>query len=62
LQCGSCTSGMILTAVAFLKEHPTPTDAEIVRAMNGNICRCGVYLRIVAAIHKSAQALKESSG
>ena len=61
-QCAYCTSGMIMTSVALLKDHPNPSDAEIVRAMNGNVCRCGTYPRILAAIHKAAQALKESSG
>ena len=57
-QCGYCTSGMILTGVAFLKDHPHPTDEEIVRAMDGNICRCGTYQRILAAIRKAAGAMK----
>jgi len=53
-QCAYCTSGMILAAVSFLKENPHPTDAEIVRGMNGNICRCGTYPRIVAAVRRAA--------
>lgn len=61
-QCAYCTSGMIMAGVAFLKDHSNPTEAEIVRAMNGNVCRCGTYPRIVAAIRKAALALKESSG
>jgi aerobic-type carbon monoxide dehydrogenase small subunit (CoxS/CutS family) len=61
-QCAYCTSGMILAAAAFLKSHPNPTEPEIVRAMNGNVCRCGTYPRIVAAIRNAAQAMKESSG
>lgn len=59
-QCGYCTSGMILTGAAFLKDHPQPTDEEIVRAMDGNICRCGIYPRILAAIRKAAGAMKGS--
>ena len=53
-QCAYCTSGMILAAVSFLRENPHPTDAEIVRGMNGNICRCGTYPRIVAAVRRAA--------
>ena len=53
-QCGYCTSGMILSAIALLQTNPSPSDGEIVRFMNGNICRCGTYLRIVAAIRQAA--------
>jgi aerobic-type carbon monoxide dehydrogenase small subunit (CoxS/CutS family) len=53
-QCAYCTSGMILAAVSFLNENPHPSDAEIVRGMNGNICRCGTYPRIVAAVRRAA--------
>jgi aerobic-type carbon monoxide dehydrogenase small subunit (CoxS/CutS family) len=49
-QCGYCTSGMILSATALLNSKPNPTEDEIVHAMNGNICRCGTYPRIVAAV------------
>jgi isoquinoline 1-oxidoreductase subunit alpha len=52
-QCGYCTSGMILSAVALLEETPNPSEAEIVRHMNGNVCRCGTYPRIVAAIRQA---------
>jgi aerobic-type carbon monoxide dehydrogenase small subunit (CoxS/CutS family) len=55
LQCGYCTPGMILSGVALLKGNPKPNDAEIVHAMNGNICRCGTYARIVQAIHQAAE-------
>lgn len=55
LQCGYCTPGMILAAVALLGANPQPTRAEIRRAMEGNICRCGVYGRIVNAIYSAAQ-------
>ena len=58
LQCGYCTCGMILAAVALLEKNPVPTDAEIVRAMNGHICRCGVYQRIVAAIKDAAATMR----
>ena len=49
-QCGYCQAGQIMTASALLKQNPNPTDAEIEMAMNGNICRCGTYLRIKEAI------------
>lgn len=54
-QCGYCTSGMILSATALLREHPHPTDHEIVEYMDGNICRCGAYSRITAAIKRASQ-------
>jgi aerobic-type carbon monoxide dehydrogenase small subunit (CoxS/CutS family) len=54
LQCGFCTPGMILAAYGFLKDYPSPTDAEIVRAMDDNLCRCGAHVRIVRAIRKAA--------
>jgi isoquinoline 1-oxidoreductase alpha subunit len=53
-QCGYCQSGQIMTAVALLEKTPNPTDADIDLAMSGNICRCGTYTRIRAAIHKAA--------
>ena len=49
-QCGYCQAGQIMSAAALLKKNPKPTDAEIENAMNGNICRCGTYLRIKEAI------------
>ncbi len=49
-QCGYCQAGQIMTAAALLKKNPKPTDAEIETAMNGNICRCGTYIRIKDAI------------
>ncbi len=53
-QCGYCQSGQIMSAVALLTEKPKPTDADIDAAMSGNICRCGTYPRIRAAIHSAA--------
>jgi isoquinoline 1-oxidoreductase alpha subunit len=53
-QCGYCQSGQIMSAVALLAAKPNPTDADIDDAMAGNICRCGTYPRIRAAIHKAA--------
>jgi aerobic-type carbon monoxide dehydrogenase small subunit (CoxS/CutS family) len=55
MQCGYCTPGMILTATALLARNPDPSDAEIVLAMNGNICRCGGYPKIIEAIHRAAR-------
>jgi len=59
-QCGYCQSGQIMSAVALLAQTAQPTDAEIDTAMAGNICRCGTYQRIRAAIHRAA-ALKTGS-
>jgi len=53
-QCGYCQSGQIMSAVALLAKNKKPTDADIDAAMSGNICRCGTYQRIRAAIHKAA--------
>lgn len=53
-QCGYCQVGQIMQAAALLKQNPTPTDAQISEAMDGNLCRCGTYLRIREAIHKAA--------
>jgi len=50
MQCAYCTSGMIMSAAGLLRRNPNPNRQEIVRAMDGNICRCGTYLRIIAAI------------
>ncbi|MDB6016763.1 MAG: (2Fe-2S)-binding domain protein [Pedosphaera sp.] len=59
LQCGYCTSGMILAGYALLQKKLNPTDDEILRSMNGNICRCGAYQRIIAAIKMGAKAMRE---
>jgi aerobic-type carbon monoxide dehydrogenase small subunit (CoxS/CutS family) len=55
MQCGYCTPGMILAGVALLRQNPKPSQAEIVRAMDGNICRCGTYPRIVAAVRRASR-------
>ena len=55
-QCGYCQSGQIMSAAALLANTPSPTDAQIDTAMRGNICRCGTYVRIRAAIHRAAEA------
>jgi aerobic-type carbon monoxide dehydrogenase small subunit (CoxS/CutS family) len=61
LQCGFCTPGFLMTAFAFLKEIPNPTEAEIREAISGNICRCTGYLPIVQAILQAASGSEESS-
>ena len=59
-QCGYCQSGQIMQAASLLAENPTPTDADIDAAMQGNLCRCGTYPRIRAAIHDAATKTKEA--
>ncbi|HEY2908636.1 MAG TPA: (2Fe-2S)-binding protein [Gemmataceae bacterium] len=58
LQCGYCTPGMVMSAFALLSANPTPSREQIVLGMNGNICRCGTYGRIVAAIERAAKMMK----
>jgi nicotinate dehydrogenase subunit A len=53
-QCGYCTSGMVMTSAALLKATPKPTDAQIKAALDGNLCRCGTHMRILAAVRKAA--------
>ena len=60
VQCGMCTSGMVLTAKAFLEKKPDPDEEEVREAIAGNFCRCTGYVRIVDAILSSAPSLKES--
>jgi isoquinoline 1-oxidoreductase subunit alpha len=59
-QCGYCQSGQIMQAVDLLANNPEPSDADIDAAMSGNLCRCGTYPRIRAAIHNAAAAMRES--
>ncbi|MGD0249417.1 MAG: (2Fe-2S)-binding protein [Thermoplasmata archaeon] len=59
-QCGFCTPGMIIAAVALVTRNPQPNDEEIRAAMKGNICRCGGYLRVLAAIHRVSHTPAES--
>jgi aerobic-type carbon monoxide dehydrogenase small subunit (CoxS/CutS family) len=54
MQCGYCTTGMIMSGAALLEKHPHPTRDEIIDGMNGNICRCGTYQRIIAAVQAAA--------
>jgi len=58
LQCGYCTPGMIMSGVALLAKNTNPSEQEIVQFMQGNVCRCGTYPRIVTAIRKAARAMK----
>jgi isoquinoline 1-oxidoreductase subunit alpha len=56
MQCAYCTSGMIMSAVALLKKNPAPNEKDIIDFMDGNVCRCGTYSRIVRAIRRAAKA------
>lgn len=62
VQCGYCQSGQIMAAAALLESNPTPSDADIDAAMNGNICRCGTYPRIRAAVKRAADIKRGGSG
>jgi aerobic-type carbon monoxide dehydrogenase small subunit (CoxS/CutS family) len=62
MQCGYCTSGMIVSAVALLRKNPAPSEAAIKHALEGNICRCGAYNRIVAAVQKASHAITAQAG
>ena len=59
LQCGFCTPGMVMTAACLLKLQPQPSEADIVQALEGNLCRCTDYVNIVAAVQRAAQATSE---
>jgi len=59
LQCGFCTPGMLMTATAFLKDHPNPTEDEIRVAISGNLCRCTGYVNIVKSIQYAAAKLRQ---
>jgi aerobic-type carbon monoxide dehydrogenase small subunit (CoxS/CutS family) len=61
LQCGYCTSGMIMSATSLMSKTPNPTDEQIVAAMNGNVCRCGTYPRIVDAVRRAARAAEKGA-
>ena len=58
-QCAYCTSGMILSSVGLLSTNPSPTSADIVQSLQGNICRCGTHPRIIEAVHRAAKAMQE---
>lgn len=59
MQCGYCTPGMILSSIALLNKNPAPSKTEIKQALQGNICRCGTYNRVVAAVSKAAKGETE---
>ncbi|NNB87226.1 (2Fe-2S)-binding protein [Corallococcus exiguus] len=61
-QCGFCQPGQIMAAVALLRRNPQPSDADIDAAMSDNVCRCGTYVRIRAAIHRAALLLRNGAG
>ncbi len=61
LQCGYCTPGMMMTAVALLEENPNPSEAEIRRAISGNLCRCTGYVNIVRAIQYAAEKMRQEA-
>ena len=58
VQCGFCQPGQVMAAAALLKQKPTPSDADIDAALDGNLCRCGTYQRIRAAVHRAAQMME----
>ena len=58
LQCGFCTPGMIMTAVALLKDNPNPTEAEITKGLEGNLCRCTGYVNIVKSVQRAAELMR----
>ena len=57
-QCAYCTSGMILSSVGLLSTNPTPSSVEIAQSLQGNICRCGTYSRVMEAVHQAAKAMQ----
>ncbi len=61
LQCGFCTPGIVMTFMAYLKDNPAPTEAEVRDVLSGNLCRCTGYQNIVAAVLKAAQRLRDAS-
>jgi carbon-monoxide dehydrogenase small subunit len=61
LQCGFCTPGMIMTATCLLRHNPQPSEAQIVHALEGNLCRCTGYVNIVKAVQSAAKAVSEGA-
>lgn len=59
-QCGYCTPGMIISTLGLLASAPNPTEEQIIQRMNGNVCRCGTYPRIVAAVKRAAAAMRRA--
>ena len=62
LQCGFCTPGMLMAASGLLKRHPNPGEAQIVEALEGNLCRCTGYVNIVTAVQQAAQSMTVTGG
>lgn len=62
MQCGYCIAGMIMSGVGLLKKNPHPSDAEILHAMEGNVCRCGTYPRIATALRQASSGEKAQKG
>ena len=58
LQCGFCTPGMIMTAAGILNENPNPSEADIVKGLEGNLCRCTGYINIIKSVHRAAELMK----
>ena len=58
LQCGFCTPGMIMTAAGILKENPNPSEDDIVKGLEGNLCRCTGYINIIKSVHRAAELMK----
>jgi carbon-monoxide dehydrogenase small subunit len=58
MQCGYCTPGMIMRTVSLLESNPKPTEAQIIEALNGNLCRCSGYVRVIAAVKRAASAVQ----
>jgi len=61
MQCGYCTPGMIMRAVSLLQRNPNPTDEQIITEMNGNVCRCNGYIKILNAVRRAAKQIKASA-
>ena len=61
-QCGYCTPGMVMATIGLLRTHPTPSDQDIAKVMDRNVCRCGTYPRIVRAVKLAAERLKSADG
>ena len=61
LQCGFCTPGMMLTSIALLESNPTPSEAEIRRAISGNLCRCTGYVNIIKSVQAAARAMQDAA-
>jgi aerobic carbon-monoxide dehydrogenase small subunit len=61
MQCGYCTPGMIMRTVSLLESNPKPTDAQIIEGLNGNLCRCSGYARVIAAVKRAAGIAQKKS-